>query len=81
MTVVPGFGGQKFMAEETMPKVVDACKIREERRFSFHIEVDGGIDSSTAAIAALNGANVFVAGTSAFKADDMTTVLTTMRES
>ena len=81
MTVVPGFGGQKFMEKETMPKVVDACEIRETRELSFHVEVDGGIDTATAATAALNGANVFVAGTSVFKADDMATVLTAMRES
>ena len=81
MTVVPGFGGQKFMEKETMPKVVDACEIREARELSFHVQVDGGIASVTAATAALNGANVFVAGTSVFKADDMATVLTAMRES
>ena len=81
MTVVPGFGGQKFMEKETMPKVVNACEIREARKLSFHVQVDGGIDSITAATAALNGANVFVAGTSVFKADDMATALTAMRES
>ena len=54
------------MEEETMPKVEAARKIREERNLSFHIEVDGGIDPNTAPIAAHHGANVMVAGTSAF---------------
>ena len=81
MTVVPGFGGQEFMEAETMPKVDDACKIRAARKLSFHIEVDGGIDSSTSTIAARHGANVFVAGTSVFKADDMAAALDALRES
>ncbi|MFP6873644.1 MAG: ribulose-phosphate 3-epimerase [Verrucomicrobiales bacterium] len=81
MTVVPGLGGQAFMAAETMPKVAAACELRASRELSFHIEVDGGIDSKSAPIAARNGANVFVAGTSVFKADDMATALTGLRES
>ena len=81
MTVVPGFGGQQFMEKETMPKVVEACQMRSLRGLSFHIEVDGGIDSNTAGIAARNGANVFVAGTSVFRAEDMATALAAMRQS
>jgi len=80
MTVVPGFGGQKFMEEETMPKVVEACRTRSIRNLSFHIEVDGGIDAHTSEIAARNGANVFVAGTSVFKAQDMAEALAVMRQ-
>ena len=81
MTVVPGFGGQQFMEKETMPKVVEACQMRSLRGLSFHIEVDGGIDSNTSGIAARNGANVFVAGTSVFRAEDMATALDAMRQS
>ncbi len=80
MTVVPGFGGQKFMEPETMPKVVEACQMRSNRNLSFHIEVDGGIDGNTSGIAARNGANVFVAGTSVFQAEDMAAALATMRQ-
>ena len=79
MTVVPGFGGQSFMAEETMPKVEAAVKLREERGLSFHIEVDGGIDTTTAPIAAKHGANIMVAGTSAFKAPDMAEAIKGLR--
>ncbi len=79
MTVVPGFGGQSFMEAETMPKVEAARRLREERGLSFHIEVDGGIDARTAPIAAHHGANVMVAGTSAFKAPDMAEAIRGLR--
>ena len=70
MTVVPGFGGQSFM-QETMPKVEQAVKWREERGLAYHIEVDGGIGEETAKVAAEAGANVLVAGSSTFKASNM----------
>lgn len=80
MTVVPGFGGQAFMEEETMPKVEDARDYREKHGHGYHIEVDGGIDVDTVKIAAAHGANVMVAGTSLYKADDMAGAITTMRD-
>ncbi len=70
MTVVPGFGGQSFMAE-VLPKIEAAVKLREERGLSFHIEVDGGIKLETAPLAVAAGANVLVAGSSTFSAPDM----------
>ncbi len=70
MTVVPGFGGQSFM-EEVMPKVEQAASLRDLRGLDYHIQVDGGIGVETAAIASKAGANVLVAGSSTFKADDM----------
>tara|TARA_R110002096_G_scaffold308757_4_gene503282 strand:- start:1082 stop:1744 length:663 start_codon:yes stop_codon:yes gene_type:complete len=79
MTVVPGFGGQSFMEEETMPKLRAARDFREKHGLSFHIEVDGGIDQKTVHIAGENGANVMVAGTSLYKADDMTAAVAAMR--
>jgi len=79
MTVVPGFGGQSFMEEETMPKVAAAREFREANGLAFHIEVDGGIDERTVEIAARNGANVMVAGTSLFRADDMAAAIAAMR--
>ncbi len=78
MTVVPGFGGQSFM-HEVMPKVEQAATWREERGLSYHIEVDGGIDTKTAPIAAAAGANVLVAGSSTFKAPDMAEAIQTIR--
>lgn len=78
MTVVPGFGGQSFM-NETMTKVEAAAKHRSENDLSYHIQVDGGIDANTAPIAAAAGANVLVAGSSTFKAPDMTSAITQLR--
>jgi len=78
MTVVPGFGGQKFMME-TMPKCEVAREIRQARGLNFHIEVDGGIDVDTARIAARHGANVFVAGTALFGAPEMAVAVRRLR--
>lgn len=79
MTVVPGFGGQSFMEEETMPKVVAAREFRDARGLGYHIEVDGGIDQRTVEIAAANGANVMVAGTSLYGVPDMKSAIQGMR--
>ena len=79
MTVVPGFGGQAFMEKETMPKVAAAREFREKNGLSYHIEVDGGIDQRTVAIAAHHGANVMVAGTALYGAADMATAVLAMR--
>lgn len=78
MTVVPGFGGQKFMLE-TMASVAAAKKYRAARGLSFHIEVDGGIYEDTAVTARDHGANVLVAGTAAFGAPDMTAAVRALR--
>jgi ribulose-phosphate 3-epimerase len=80
MTVVPGFGGQSFMPE-VMPKIEEAIRLRHQRGLSFHLEVDGGIDPTTAVTAANAGANVFVAGSSTFKAPDMGTAVRAIRGS
>ncbi|CAI5760133.1 unnamed protein product [Candida verbasci] len=65
MTVEPGFGGQKFMAD-MMPKVE---KLRAKYPH-LDIEVDGGLGKDTIQPAADAGANVIVAGTSVFKPED-----------
>jgi len=79
MTVRPGYGGQAFMGNETMPKVREAFAERERLGLDYHIEVDGGIDTDTVKIAAANGANVMVAGTSLFAAPDMAAAIADMR--
>lgn len=79
MTVVPGFGGQAFMESETMPKVAAAREFRNKNGLSYHIEVDGGIDQRTVAIAARHGANVMVAGTALYGAQDMAAAVSGMR--
>jgi len=68
MTVFPGFGGQAFMAE-VLPKVRQVRQAVTARRLSVDIQVDGGIDVTTAARAAEAGANVFVSGSAVFGAD------------
>lgn len=70
MTVEPGFGGQKFMPE-MMEKVKILKREIKSRNLCTLIEVDGGINEITAKIAAKNGADICVAGTSIFKSNDM----------
>jgi ribulose-phosphate 3-epimerase len=63
MTINPGFGGQKFT-----PSIVD--KVRQARALigarPIHLEVDGGIDPTTAPLVAAAGASVLVAGSAVF---------------
>jgi ribulose-phosphate 3-epimerase len=69
MTVQPGFGGQAFR-RDVLPKLQQIDAWRRERKLSFRLEVDGGIDVATAAECRAAGADTFVAGTSFFKAID-----------
>jgi ribulose-phosphate 3-epimerase len=78
MTVNPGFGGQAFIPE-MMEKVSAARQIRDEKGLDFHIEVDGGIGPDTARVATEAGANVLVAGTAVFRAEDPTKVIAELR--
>ncbi len=65
MTVFPGFGGQEFMSE-VMPKVERTRRELDRRKLAAEIQVDGGVDPTTAPVAAQAGASVFVAGTAIF---------------
>ena len=69
MTVEPGFGGQEFMAE-VLPKVRLAREHVRAGHLRLFIEVDGGIATDTIEAAAEAGADVFVAGSAVFGADD-----------
>jgi ribulose-phosphate 3-epimerase len=69
MTVHPGFGGQPFMAE-VVPKIRRTREEIDRRGLPVAIEVDGGIDASTAPMAAEAGASVFVAGSAIFRQPD-----------
>lgn len=79
MTVEPGFGGQKFM-HDMMPKVSALREAVKAGGYDIEIEVDGGINAETAAIAAAAGANVLVAGSSVFAAADAKTAIADIRE-
>ena len=69
MTVEPGFGGQKFMAD-MMPKVRKLRAMLDEVNPSCHLEVDGGVDLVTGEICKENGADVLVAGSAFFGSKD-----------
>ena len=69
MTVEPGFGGQKFMAD-MMPKLKQLRTMLDEVNPSCHLEVDGGVDLVTGEVCKENGADVLVAGSAYFKATD-----------
>lgn len=69
MTVEPGFGGQSFIAD-VLPKVRLAREHVRAGHLRLFIEVDGGIAADTIEAAAEAGADVFVAGSAVFGADD-----------
>ena len=70
MTVEPGFGGQKFMAEQ-MEKVTELRKLIDEKNPGCELEVDGGVDPETCKTCIAAGANVLVAGSAVYKAEDI----------
>ena len=69
MTVEPGFGGQKFMAD-MMPKLKQLRGMLDEVNPACHLEVDGGVDLNTSVTCKENGADVLVAGSAFFGAAD-----------
>ena len=70
MTVEPGFGGQKFMAD-MMPKVAAIRKFIDARNPACELEVDGGVAPDTCRACIDAGANVLVAGSAVYKAEDI----------
>ena len=69
MTVEPGFGGQKFMAD-MMPKVKKLRELVDRVNPRCILEVDGGVDAVTQEVCKENGAQVLVAGSAYFRAPD-----------
>ncbi len=69
MTVNPGFGGQEFI-ESTLPKIRRVRELIESRHPTCELEVDGGIDDTTAPRVVTAGARVLVAGSAIFGACD-----------
>ena len=70
MTVEPGFGGQKVMAD-MMPKVRAIRGYIDEQNPACELEVDGGVDPDTAPVVIEAGANVLVAGSAVYGAADI----------
>lgn len=71
MSVNPGFGGQSFISN-VIKKIMELVELRSKLKANFLIEIDGGIDSSTILPTLEAGVDVFVAGSSIFKADNIT---------
>jgi len=69
MTVNPGFGGQRFIAQ-TLSKIRTIRGMITQRGLAVDVEVDGGIDENTAAQVVEHGASVLVAGTAVFSHPD-----------
>lgn len=79
MSVFAGFGGQKFI-EETYSRV-EALKAEIDRQgLDIPIEVDGGVSASNSAALIQSGAEILVAGSAVFKADDPSAVISAMRQ-
>ena len=70
MSVNPGFGGQSFI-QATHERLETMVELRAEKGYGFLIEVDGGVNLKNIAEIRDSGADVLVAGTSVFKAEDI----------
>lgn len=79
MTVNPGFGGQKFIPEAAKKISVIRKMLDEKGLYDVDIEVDGGVNPTTAEICRSNGANVLVAGNSVFTAPDPKEMIAVLR--
>ncbi len=79
MSVHPGFGGQRFL-EPILPKISALRQQSKKDGHTFDISVDGGISAENAAAPAAHGANIFIAGTSLFRASDMKAAVRELRD-
>jgi len=70
MSVNPGFGGQSFISN-SLKKVRELVKLRDELKANFLIEIDGGMSKETIGDAAKAGVDVFVAGSAIFNSDNI----------
>lgn len=78
MTVNPGFGGQKFIPS-MIDKITRLKKIIDERNLKVDIQVDGGINPVTARQVAAAGANILVAGSAIYQADNIKKAISDIR--
>ena len=69
MTVEPGFGGQKFL-DLCLPKIRRARELMDKHGVETWLQVDGGVSLETIERCAEAGADVFVAGSAVYSADD-----------
>jgi ribulose-phosphate 3-epimerase len=78
MTVEPGFGGQPFL-DVVLPKIARARQLLDKFGGEVWLQVDGGISAATIERAAAAGADVFVAGSAVYNADDPSTMINHLR--
>ncbi|SHI88004.1 ribulose-phosphate 3-epimerase [Nocardiopsis flavescens] len=78
MTVEPGFGGQRFL-DLVLPKIRRAREILDGREASVWLQVDGGVGDDTIERAAEAGADVFVAGSAVYGAQDPSKAVDSLR--
>ncbi|RZT14246.1 ribulose-5-phosphate 3-epimerase [Mycobacterium sp. BK558] len=78
MSVEPGFGGQKFIAE-VLPKVGIVRRLVDAGELTILIEIDGGINTDTIEAAAEAGVDCFVAGSAVYSADDPALAVRSLR--
>ena len=78
MTVEPGFGGQSYI-EDMNDKILRARRMIDELGLATELEVDGGVTTQNIMQPVSNGANVIVAGSAIFKADDIEKTVSEMR--
>ena len=78
MTVEPGFGGQGFI-DSTLDKIAELKAMLDERNLNVPIQVDGGINASTASLTAEKGAEIMVAGSYIFNSSDMEAAVLSLR--
>ncbi len=69
MTVIPGFGGQKFMVNQ-LSKIKMLNNLRKEKNYKFQIEIDGGINLDTSKLCKKHGVDILVAGSYIYNADE-----------
>ncbi len=80
MSVNPGFGGQKFIPE-CKERIGEVKSLAKSHKKPLLIEVDGGIDTTTAPQVVRAGANVLVAGTAIFRQDNIPQAVVELRKS
>jgi ribulose-phosphate 3-epimerase len=79
MTVEPGFGGQEFL-DLVLPKLRQAREVIARHGGSVWLQVDGGVDEQTIERCAEAGADVFVAGSAVYHADDPAAAVRALRK-
>ena len=79
MSVNPGFGGQSFI-EQTMSKIKKLRAMIDAKGCKTLIEVDGGVNANNAGALKAAGADVLVAGSAVFKADDPKAMISTLEQ-